>query len=370
MAKNIVVFSDGTGQKGGQGTNTNVYKLFNIIEDRTARQISYYDPGVGTDWRRISGNISGSGISKNIMQCYRFIFENYEAGDRIYLFGFSRGAATVRSLSSYIHLFGILPKSRGDLIEKAYNIYKTRDMYKREKRAKDFINKHHTMWAKIHFLGVWDTVAALGLPNPLFSLMLDRVMPTRFHNFEISQSVEYVRHALALDERRKAFAPIYFEPLDKNSYCDEIKQVWFAGVHTDVGGGYPVEADEEVFGDNLSLFSYRWMIKEAQDKGLLIYKQENVEALWAVDDDRIVNGHMHNEGLGSVNSVLYTDEVRHWNIDQLGKPVVHESVLKRMMNANNTANPPYNPWILHHFHQDNLIVAHDSTHKALQEDEV
>jgi uncharacterized protein (DUF2235 family) len=87
MPKNIVVFSDGTGQEGGKGNNTNVYKLFNMIEDRTENQVSFYDRGLGTGWRKITGNVGGMGISKNIIECYEFIFENYQAGDNIYLFG-------------------------------------------------------------------------------------------------------------------------------------------------------------------------------------------------------------------------------------------------------------------------------------------
>ena len=173
MPKNIIIFSDGTGQKGGSKRNTNVYKLFNMIEDRTERQIAFYDPGVGTDWRLITGNISGRGITKNIKQCYEFIFDNFKAGDRIYLFGFSRGAATVRSLSSFIHLFGILPISRRDLINEAFSIYKIKNSSKRKKQTDDFISKHHTMWTKIKVVGVWDTVSALGLPIEFLDIVIN-----------------------------------------------------------------------------------------------------------------------------------------------------------------------------------------------------
>ena len=106
MAKNIVIFSDGTGQKGGIGSNTNVYKLFNMIEDRTSRQIAFYDSGLGTDWRKVT----------------EFLFRRFLAEDDIYLFGFSRGAGTVRSLTGFLHLFGILPRSRKDLIHQALKI--------------------------------------------------------------------------------------------------------------------------------------------------------------------------------------------------------------------------------------------------------
>ncbi len=128
MPKNIVILADGTGQEGGRGValNTNVYRLFNMLEDKTPRQIVFYDPGIGTGWRKLTGNVGGAGISRNIQQAYRFIFDNYVPGDRIFLIGFSRGAATVRSLSGFIHHFGILPRSRPELIKKAYKIYKTR----------------------------------------------------------------------------------------------------------------------------------------------------------------------------------------------------------------------------------------------------
>lgn len=153
MPKNIVVLADGTGQEGGVGYNTNVYKIFNIIEDRTKDQIVYYDPGLGTSGLKLFKQMSGWGISQNIKDCYRFLFENFESGDRIYLIGFSRGAATVRSLSAFIHHFGILPKSRPDLIRQAYRIYRTGNPDKLEKKAKKFIGKHHTMWTRIKFLG-------------------------------------------------------------------------------------------------------------------------------------------------------------------------------------------------------------------------
>jgi len=85
MSKNIVIFADGTGQEGGRGNNTNVYKLFNTVADRTASQIVFYDRGLGTGWRKVTGNMFGAGMDKNIKECYTFIFENYQAGDKIYL---------------------------------------------------------------------------------------------------------------------------------------------------------------------------------------------------------------------------------------------------------------------------------------------
>ena len=336
MGKNIVIFSDGTGQKGGVGSNTNVYKLFNMIEDRTDRQIAYYDQGLGTDWRKITGSIVGRGFSKNILECYRFIFENFEANDQIYLFGFSRGAATVRSLSAFIHLFGVLPKSRSDLIEQAFDIYKIRKTEERELKAKAFIKKHHTMWCKIKFLGVWDTVAALGLPIKWLSVGIDQLFPHKFHNFELSESVEFARHALSIDDERKTFHPMIWDPLENNQLPDKMKQVWFCGVHTDVGGGYRE--------DDLSIITLKWMIREAEAKGLIIYRNSAVYiTLMASEPD--VNGEMHDEQKG-FPGYLFKREQRNWDVEKRDQPCIHASVLKRTKNSNNLNSPSYSPWIL------------------------
>jgi uncharacterized protein (DUF2235 family) len=346
MSKNIVIFSDGTGQKGGIGSNTNVYKLFNMIEDRTDKQIAYYDPGLGTDFKKITGNLFGSGFSKNILDCYRFIFENFEAKDQIYLFGFSRGAATVRSLSAFIHLFGILPKSRSDLIVKAFNIYKITDTNDREKKAEAFIQKHHTMWCKIKFLGVWDTVAALGLPVKWLSVMLDKIIPHKFHSFELSESVDTARQALSIDDERKTFHPILWDALKDDKQKDRMKQVWFCGVHSDVGGGYNE--------DDLSNIALKWMIQEAKAKGLIMYdKSQKYKNLLSANPD--INGTMHNEQKGFPGK-YFSRKCRTWNITTHGNPVIHESVFRRIKNNENSETPKYSPWIFNYIEKDNPSI--------------
>jgi uncharacterized protein (DUF2235 family) len=331
LPKNIVIFSDGTGQEGGKGYNTNIYKLFNMIEDRTSKQIAFYDPGLGTGWRKISGNIGGMGISRNIQECYRFIFENFEAGDRIFLVGFSRGAATVRSLSSFIHYFGILPKSRPELIKDAYKIYKTRNGVKRRQRAKDFIDKHHTMWTRVKFLGCYDTVAALGLPFKTASIILDGIpgFRHRFHNFTLSESVENAFQALAIDDERKTFSPILWD-VETKSY-QKIRQVWFAGMHTDVGGGYEEQ--------NLSDIPLVWMTQMAVKQGLRIFPRHKVTIYEDAD------GVMHNSR-GTFLTRLYRRKVREWPYNRKDKPTVHQSVLDRVKYKMNKNESPYRPWIL------------------------
>lgn len=336
MGKNIVVFSDGTGQKGGVNNNTNIYKLFNMIEDRTNKQIVYYDPGLGTGMEGIAGLIGGRGFSRNMLDCYKFIFENFQADDSIYLFGFSRGAATVRSLSGFIHLFGILPASRADIIEEAFDIYKIHNKEKRETKAKEFINKHHTMWCKIKFLGVFDTVAALGLPNKWLSTVLDKIFPHKFHSFELSDSVEFARHALSIDDERKTFHPTLWNHLKGNQPKDRLKQVWFCGVHTDVGGGYKEE--------ELSNISLRWMINEATAKGLIIYEKSPAFQTF-LKAEKNIDGFMHNEQQGFIGN-LYRREKRRWVEEINGSLVIHESVLNRKKNQLNSNSPPYSSWIL------------------------
>jgi len=331
MAKNIVVFSDGTGQEGGKGRNSNVYKLFNMVENRTENQVIFYDRGLGTGWRKLSGQIAGLGIYENIKECYRFIFDEYRAGDRIFMFGFSRGAATVRSLSSFIHLFGVLPKSRPELIDQAYRIYKISNADKRNRRAAKFVAKHHTMWCKIRFLGAWDTVAALGIPIRFLHSIINAV-PFFRHDFQdltLSESVEHARHALAIDEEREIFAPVIWQP--QLFEYQTLDQVWFAGVHTDVGGGYPETS--------LSDIPLIWMRDEAIRFGLRIYADNKI--VLQPDPDGI----MH-DSRGSTFARLYRKQIRHWDIVKQGRPVVHESVVQRTRSAKDNRGSGYSPWIL------------------------
>ncbi len=325
MSKNIVVLSDGTAQEGGVGYNTNVYKIFNIIEARTSEQIVYYDPGLGMHDTGLVAKATGYGISKNIKDCYKFIFENFEAGDDIYLIGFSRGAATVRSLSSFIHYFGILPKSRPDLIEEAYCIYGIADEQKRSMKAYNYIKKHHTMWTRVKFLGCFDTVAALGVPFEWLNPLLNAVpgLYHNFHSFTLSYSVENAYHALAVDDKRKTFHPVLWNEDVKDRQT--LQQVWFPGMHTDVGGGYKEH--------ELSDIALNWMCRKAVSHGLRLYDTKRVRTRPKAD------GFMHDSRSGSLNW-LFRKEIRDWPAYRKDRPVVHESVLERAEKTD------YHPWIL------------------------
>ena len=331
MSKNIVVFSDGTGQEGGTGHNTNVYKTFNLILDRSSDQISFYDKGLGTGFRKITGNVLGRGFSENVRQCYKFIFENYRQDDKIFLFGFSRGAATVRSLTGFIHMFGILPWSRANLIDKAWKIYKMSNSTKRDQAATKFIDANHTMWATVNFLGVWDTVAALGIPRTRIDRVLNWIAPHGFHNFRLSDSVANAYHALAIDDVRRSFHPVLFEP-GKNTK-GELKQVWFMGMHTDVGGGY---AEKE-----LSDIVLEWMIGHAVKHGLRIFANpKRAKGLCTPNPD----GHMHDSRDEFWKKHVFRKRQRGWPASY-GKPVIHKSVELRTASVTNAPDGGYQPWI-------------------------
>lgn len=356
MSRNLVVFADGTGQDGGSERNTNVYRLFNMIEDRTQRQLCFYDPGVGSTGAlsKIPGLASGSGFGKNVRDCYTWLFEHYLSGDRIFLIGFSRGAATVRSLASFIHLFGIMPRSRRSLVGKAWGIYKTRDPAARKRKAEAFIAVHRTMWTKVHFLGCYDTVAALGMPFQWASRLLDRVpgMKHRFHDFRLSPSVVHAYHALALDDERRTFHPVLWDALEEERgdvagtgrgvdplACETMRQVWFAGAHTDVGGGYSQHA--------LSDVPLVWLTRRAVGHGLRIWPDHGVE----IAEDE--NGELHDPRAGFPKR-LYRRAERTWDDARPDRPVVHESALRRLHTKDNqpisSAEDPrrYRAWIARH----------------------
>lgn len=377
MSKNIVVLSDGTGQEGGKGHDSNVYKLYRMLEDRTQNQIVYYDQGLGTDWRKLSGNAFGVGFTANIIQCYRFIFENYDAGDKIFLLGFSRGAATVRSLASFIHYFGVLPKARSTLIKDAFKLYErgrppitqeketaieedTRKFTQRltdrgnqiindtsyqiyktfrqdlKDKANQFTIAHPNMWAEIEFLGVWDTVPALGfIPLASLSLVIDHLpwWKHSFHDFTLHPSVRNAYQALSIDDDREWFMPTVW-----NQYGDEnrqkIKQVWFSGSHTDVGGGF-AEA-------GLSDITLEWLIKNAVAHGLKLYPGSKKNWNFCIAPDATDVYHPPRAGGGRIYKAGSREKV--WDEkakDTFGPPVIHESVLERARQ-----DPNYRPWIL------------------------
>ncbi|MEM7539695.1 MAG: DUF2235 domain-containing protein [Chloroflexota bacterium] len=346
--KNIVIFSDGTGQDGGRfepdriSHNSNVYKAFSMVESRTPEQIAFYHVGVGAD-RSLTGLIGGSGFSKAIIDCYHLLFENYMLGDQIYLFGFSRGAAVVRSLASFIDMFGILPVQRNQLVEDAYHIYRMRNKDKRQKAAQKFRDQNYPVPVNIKFLGVWDTVVSLGLPTiPIVERILNLLPSTRhrFHNFTLAGNVQNAYHALAIDERRTSFEPALWKEPVADKQCS-MKQVWFPGVHGDVGGGFNRGEQQ------LSDIALEWMLYNATSCGLQLRNMSKQE-LGFLEMPVLhpnINGTVHyakSNNKFPYNFLPQRPRSAIWNEKEHGDLVVHQSVLHR---ANNEKNN-YHPWVL------------------------
>jgi len=287
--RNLIICCDGTWNtpdqtSGGVPTPTNVVRFHNALSEATAGpdpvlQIPYYHPGVGTDgnwWNKFAGGTMGVGLSKNIMSAYRWLGGVFRPGDRIFLLGFSRGAYTVRSLAGMIchcgllDLKGIPDKEIWRRVEKAYKTgYRKRK--KKSDWARDGWGFHKARpgggVVKIHFLGVWDTVGALGVPNDMAILnLLDSHKKYAFHNTNISKRIENARHAVAMDEMRASFTPALWSNVAGE---DWVKQVWFPGVHCDVGGGYPEKG--------LSDGALKWMMDEAVALGLAFRPQTSAQ---------------------------------------------------------------------------------------------
>lgn len=258
--KNIVICADGTWQSPESDHATHVLRLAEGIapeDEHGNKQIVFYDWGVGSDGDRLTSGITGKGIDKNIMDCYRFVVHNYEANDAIYLFGFSRGAYTVRSLAGLIRNSGILRREYADRVGAAYELYRQRVGSSKPsgEKAQAFRRQYAVAdVSRIHFIGVFDTVGALGIPAPF----LGTLGGTRylFHDTEPSSIINHARHALAIDELRQDFEPALWAP----KAGIDLRQVWFAGAHTDIGGGY---ADRSL-GNHAGL----WMAREAEACGL------------------------------------------------------------------------------------------------------
>lgn len=288
--RNLVVCCDGTGNVWGNWQDTNVVELAKrLVQDE--RQIVYYDPGVGTadgfpavSWpqalwyrlRLLAGLAFGHGVYENIAEAYRFLVLNWQPGDRIWLFGFSRGAFTARAVSGMVSLFGIVRPSAEPMIPTLLRVYfsdrqrQDRLGRRREETAAD-IRGHFAgdqgRQARVHFIGVWDTVETVGL--------LTRRHITSGHGVA-DKRFDHVRHAVSADENRRKYAPRLYEAEWREQPGRELrrqadgrlqevelpsfKQLWFPGVHSDVGGGYDRRG--------LSDIALQWMLDEAQAQQL------------------------------------------------------------------------------------------------------
>ena len=306
MTKNIILCSDGTGDKGGNGNESNVYKLYQAVDihNKETQQVSFYDNGVGTKedgsavksnkiWVTLSGAL-GLGFKDNVRDLYEYLARHYQAGDKIFIFGFSRGAATVRAFTGFINCCGLLDKSKTATeaefqtqINNALQAYV--EIKSKPELASDFkeefaiTGKDYAPDAnlQIHFLAVWDTVSALGFPDGTWKTsdwffkitdklfytlekMTDKKWPHQFYDYELNDNILNAYQALAIDDERKTFCPKIWD--ENKRKPDSVEQVWFAGAHANIGGGYPRSG--------LSNITLQWLINQASEKGLVFIEHE------------------------------------------------------------------------------------------------
>ncbi len=295
--KRLVVCSDGTWQNLSTSYPTNVAKITQAIKavgDDGVQQLVFYGEGLGTGdkFDRITGGAFGWGIDKNIQDAYRFLCLNYEPGDQIYLFGFSRGAYTVRSLVGFIRSVGMLPREGIRCIPKAYHAYQEAKKNAKEDAKKEtpldssqstgqkklrnrqevidfreefkqkFPGRYHEE-IEITLLGCWDTVGSLGIPDEIPWIPLDGLFNQKyqFHDTTLSSKIQYALHAVAIDENRKEFQNTAMQPADPVNWPNQVKEVWFPGGHGCVGGGTKENSP-------LSNAALLWMIEEVEKLGL------------------------------------------------------------------------------------------------------
>lgn len=274
--KRIVICCDGTWNlpdKDAEGipVPTNVVKLCEAVcpKDKNGiEQVMYYDPGIGTSGsllKRVFDGFTGTGLSRNILEAYRYLIAKYEAGDELFLLGFSRGAFTVRSLAGLIRSCGILRPDTADMVYRAFALYQSRSpsTHPRKKEASLFRRTFAISdITPVKFIGVWDTVGALG--NPLLSNKLSK--RNKFHDADLSSTIEHAYQALAIDEKRRPFQATLWQqqPPEKRLQIatQTLEQLWFAGVHSNIGGGCP--------NTGLSDIALAWIAGKAAHCGLEI----------------------------------------------------------------------------------------------------
>lgn len=369
MPRNIILCSDGTGNTAIKGRGTNVFKLYEALDLDPEKQVAFYDDGVGTERLRplaALGGAFGFGLSRNVRQVYTALARVYEPGDRIFLFGFSRGAFTVRTLAGFIAACGIVDRARRRsddgleaAVKEAYSAYRDRyrtplmrrfrgtpsDQPETVRRVRRELAVQHDARSELEawqvpiaFIGVWDTVDAVGFPVPFIADAFNTlVYPYKFPNRRLGPTVMRARHALAIDDQRHTFHPLLWDerpgpdvgladsvpnPQPGEIPTDRIQQIWFPGVHSNVGGGYPKQG--------VSIVALVWMMDEARASGLQFCRTDTD----LYGDRQNAHDHLYNSraGLGLYYRFMPRD------IDRICRdngvvPVLHSSAVERILTA-------------------------------------
>jgi uncharacterized protein (DUF2235 family) len=365
--KNIILCSDGTGNQDIKERGTNVFKLYEAVDLQGHKskpdlipQVAFYDDGLGTSsltLLKFIGGAFGWGFSHNIRDLYTELIHVYQPGDRLYLFGFSRGAYTVRALAGLIQYSGILDVDKFDAPELRLQVRKCLQDFKAvafrhlksdsERRCRipvlelreEAIRRRaaygaimHPEYApggeiKIEFIGVWDTVGAVGVPFDWLKNLLSRIGPVRFSDLTLGSHVKTACHALSIDDERRTFYPELWN--EQHGKDTRINQVWFAGAHSNVGGGYPKQG--------MSLVALDWMMAQAEHQGLRFIHNDREY----VNSHQDVHGNLYDSRAGL--SVYYRWSPR--NLPRLcaehniEKAKVHVSVIERIANGTNGYAP-------------------------------
>jgi uncharacterized protein (DUF2235 family) len=352
--RNIVLLSDGTGNSSAKLMKTNVWRMYEAIELIKGDQIALYDNGVGTSSFKpmaVLGGGLGWGLKRNVRTLYMFACANYQPGDRIFAFGFSRGAFTIRVLLGLIADQGLISGVKGRELERrakwAYRQYRrrfnpTKGLVTPLRAVRDWIlrtverarglqpySSAHNESAPVAFAGLWDTVDAYGLPMDEMTRGWDQwVWPLSITDHRCPANVEKLCHAVALDDERHTFHPVLLDERDQPRAAhidqEQVTQVWFAGVHSNVGGGYP--------DDSLAHVSLLWMATEACKRGLRLHSRMTSE--WAARADP--NGPIYDSRRGTGSYYRYNPRsIQKLTDDRFAdvrvpRPKVHESVIERI----------------------------------------
>jgi len=361
MAKNIVLCSDGTGNQDIVNRGTNVFKLYEAVDiqghknNKPPKQVAFYDDGVGTSRLPLAkalGGAFGWGFSRNVKKLYRELVNVYEPGDKIFLFGFSRGAYTVRTLAGLIQYCGVLDANfygtqqrdlltgqidtcwedfrkvafknspaaeRRGMMPAAAGKEAARIATVERRRRYRAVNPEEKL--EICFIGVWDTVGAIGVPFEGLRNVISFFYPIWFADNILGPEVARACHAISIDDERRTFHPELWN--EQNGLDTRIKQVWFAGVHSNVGGGYPKQG--------MSLVTQGWMMTEAREAGLR-FIDEDIEF---VHEHQDVHDKLYDSRSGL--AMYYRWEPRDIHKlcaeHKIVTPRIHTSVFERIANG-------------------------------------
>jgi Uncharacterized alpha/beta hydrolase domain (DUF2235) len=391
MVHRIVVLSDGTGNSAAKVWRTNVWRVFEFLDLTGSEQVAKYDDGVGSSAflpLALLGGACGWGLKRNVIDLYKFVCRNYrhpsandpsQPGSQIHAFGFSRGAFTVRVLIGLILREGLVPyHSESDLHARATAAYralraerfhsvlriewifrKIRDaiisVRNRLTDRKDYDKQENTVVPSIEFIGVWDTVAAYGLPIEEMTRGVSQwIWPLELPTRTLDCRIRRACHALALDDERTTFHPVLWNEKGEQPPAarqdghrwlqdERISQVWFTGVHSNVGGGYPDDA--------LAYIPLYWMMEEAKARGLVFKAPPgDPDAFRRAASARDKDGRQYDSRAGIAGYYRYGPrkiaDLSHMRLSRnegdsvdIDLPKIHESVLSRLRSDSNAYAP-------------------------------